>query len=469
MTRLEVLQLDGNALSGAIPTTFVSNSALRHIDLRNNQLTGTVPETLTSFGAIDLFLAGNHIEELSDKFCWQDSWNGGAVGQLESCDAILCPPDTSNPYGRAMNESMKCQRCPDDTPGSPYFGSTDCFEYIYERDILTDIYEACGGDQWYRRDFWLSQTDICNWHGVGCENGRVTLINLQENNLVGTFPQSVYHLPELRSLILSSNLLDEIRFDNASNARNLQELRVDDCSVWYFFGIEKMTSLTLFDAGFNAIMGEFPWQVLELPNLRFLSLRGNAFTGRLPPSLGQGLPNLRILRVDDNRLEGTIPSFSQSKSLTHVFLGTNQFSGSIPADFLESVPAAEKITVDLSNNKLTGSIPTSLGRLDQLSIYLRNNRIEGIPNELCSKADWNNGDVGKYGCEGILCSPGTSNIIGRESEAAPDCLPCKEAVDFHGQTSCHVVGRLHTSGTTHSSLLGAAIGSALCAVLLVMV
>mmetsp|Transcript_43004 Transcript_43004/g.52193 ORF Transcript_43004/g.52193 Transcript_43004/m.52193 type:complete len:88 (+) Transcript_43004:263-526(+) len=61
----------------------------------------------------------------------------------------------------------------------------------------------------------------------------------------------------------------------------------------------------------------------------------------------------------------------------------------------------------MSRNRLTGIEPSScFKRFNNLSLYLNNNYSTGIDEALCLKEKWNDGDVKRYGCNGLLCPKG---------------------------------------------------------------
>ena len=139
--------------------------------------------------------------------------------------------------------------------------------------------------------------------------------------------------------------------------------------------------------------------------------------------------------MGSNRFSGGLPSFARHSELKSIDLSDNEIEGPIPEDFLDSVRTPDTVFVDLSDNQLTGIVPNDLARFDDLTLYLRGNKIEGIGPALCSQADWNGGDVGSYECDGILCPAGTYSPNGRASKGSEICELCSEAAYF-GSTSC---------------------------------
>ena len=61
-----------------------------------------------------------------------------------------------------------------------------------QRESLIALYGATGGANWYDNEGWLSDSDVCTWEGVTCnDSGIVTGLELSFNNLIGTIPTNI--------------------------------------------------------------------------------------------------------------------------------------------------------------------------------------------------------------------------------------------------------------------------------------
>ncbi len=91
-----------------------------------------------------------------------------------------------NEFGHAfelktLNVSNELQN-----PCAQLFSST----HDEERASLEAIYENTNGEIWTENDGWMNEAvDHCEWYGISCDDeGRVTGIDLRDNNLAGQFP-----------------------------------------------------------------------------------------------------------------------------------------------------------------------------------------------------------------------------------------------------------------------------------------
>ena len=134
-------------------------------------------------------------------------------------------------------------------------------ECASDRDVLVELYEATGGDNWLNRYNWNSDSHPEHWNGVDTDrNGCVTQLRLGNNRLSGSIPTGLSDLAHLDRLYLDGNQLS----------------------------------------------GGIPSELGDLSRLERLYLHDNRLSGTIPSELG-GLANLERLYLYDNRLSGAIP------------------------------------------------------------------------------------------------------------------------------------------------------------------
>ncbi|KAL3926658.1 MAG: hypothetical protein SGBAC_013385, partial [Bacillariaceae sp.] len=171
MPFLEVLTLEGNSMSGTIPSDFLRHNTNTAkpitVDLANNNIAGTLPKSLERFEVLNIDVLGNSISEIPPELCLRGGWMDGSVEQF-GCDAILCGRGTFNRGGRAESPEA-CKPCADE---SPFLGVTQCDSVAMEDwEVMWTLYDKLGGDKWTKRYGWetfeegasnVSTAVICN-------------------------------------------------------------------------------------------------------------------------------------------------------------------------------------------------------------------------------------------------------------------------------------------------------------------
>jgi Leucine-rich repeat (LRR) protein len=312
MPFLKLLFLDGNSLSGTIPSDFLRHNKYTNaqvsVGLARNNLTGIVPKSLERFESLTIYLVGNRIDEIPPELCDLGGWMGGGVEEY-NCDAILCGKNTYSEQGRSVNDDDICQSCNDDYQ---YLGATTCSTAPSQREpwrILAGFYLALTGDKWEVKDGWEIietfnenglpensdvEVDVCNgWYGVICDGGEITEISLPQNGLFGTIPDSIFALPSLQVFDISGNNVQITDFKAATEAKNLTSLVLSNVKVQKLEGIGGIEGLRLLYLDGLDTKGPLPDELFDLTNLRILHLQHGSFSGPLPSGVGQ-LSNLEL-------------------------------------------------------------------------------------------------------------------------------------------------------------------------------
>ena len=253
-----------------------------------------------------------------------------------------------------------------------------------ERVALITLYNAAGGPNWTNNTNWLSEDSLGTWHGVTVdEDGRVTRIELANNQLSGTIPPEMGQLAHLAGLALNGNQLSGSIPPELGRLARLEWLDLGGNQLSggipsEFGRLENLADLVIPS---NMLTGEIPSELGRLENLADLNLHGNALTGEMPSELGR-LKNLSRLAVGVNQLSGSIPpELGDLENLSALSLGSNEFEGEIPPE----LGRLERLEwLDITGNPLTGEIPPELGQLKNLStMHLGGNALTGkIPPEL---------------------------------------------------------------------------------------
>ena len=255
-----------------------------------------------------------------------------------------------------------------------------------DRADLVALYNAAGGANWTNNDGWLTTAPIGQWHGVTTDgNGRVTSLDLNDNQLSGTIPTQLGNLANLEELLLTRNQLTGTIPAELASLTGLDILALGGNQLTgtiptWLGNLANLEELYLWE---NELTGTIPSELDSLSNLELLSLSSNQLTGEIPPALGS-LSNLVELSLWENELTGTIPSeLGNLSSLELLSLSSNQLTGEIPPE-LGSL--SNLVELSLWGNELTGEIPAGLGSLANLEeLWLSRNQLTGeIPPEVGS-------------------------------------------------------------------------------------
>ena len=255
---------------------------------------------------------------------------------------------------------------------------------VTDKAALEAFYEATGGSSWTTSTDWKTEEPLSAWHGVDTDaDGRVTRLDLHDNQLTGEIPAVLGSLSNLLFLYLDDNQLSGEIPAELGSLTGLQTLSLYDNQLTGTIPAElgSLTGLLFLFLDGNELTGEIPAELGSLTGLRGLLLHDNQLTGTIPEEL-EGLTHLVLLYLSDNELTGTIPvELGGLTRLQILRLYENQLTGTIPA-VLGDLTSLQDLS--LYNNQLTGTIPPELGSLTRLLyLYLSNNELSGpIPAEL---------------------------------------------------------------------------------------
>ena len=151
---------------------------------------------------------------------------------------------------------------------------------------------------WKDSSNWMSSKSICDWFGVQCSKGRVTQVELKENNLKGTWPDSIGTLSKLESLV----------FDGT---RPTSYAGCSDTDFGYsdfpssFWSLSELTTFSAENACLGGELVDGASGVGNLTKLVEFSIHQNKVGGRFPAAFDSA-PGLQILKLDRNPINGTV-------------------------------------------------------------------------------------------------------------------------------------------------------------------
>ncbi|PKI31323.1 hypothetical protein CRG98_048286 [Punica granatum] len=204
---------------------------------------------------------------------------------------------------------------------------------------------------------------------IGDKMPLLTDLDISQNSLTGRIPLSIGNLSTLTSLVISNNYLTGEIPGFWSNIPFLYEFVMSN----------------------NSLSGTIPSSIGSLNSLKFFVLSNNNLSGL----------KVELTDIDNQRYEGKLTvvakgrqlQYQQTLYLVNSFdLSDNRLSGEIPSGLADLVKLG---TLNLSMNGLVGEIPSSIGNLDVLeTLDLSRNRLSGpIPPGMTSLTKLNHLDL----------------------------------------------------------------------------
>ncbi|BBN09863.1 hypothetical protein MPTK1_4g23340 [Marchantia polymorpha subsp. ruderalis] len=259
---------------------------------------------------------------------------------------------------------------------------------------------------------WVAGTDCCQWNGVAaCDpvTGRVTELNLggsgtspsRNPSFKGVVGESLGRLSGIGSIVLEFFDLQSEIPASLGQLSNLFQLVLGNMGLVGKIpaSIGNLVKLQNFNVNGNALVGPLPVELCKLVNIKDVDFGSNQIGGNLPACIGTSWLQIEEMDFRNNLLTGPFPNIGNLQSLLLLWLNKNKLSGRLPSSLgrltkLERMDVSEnqlsgplpkeignmKGLTDLvcSRNKISGSIPAQLGNLDQLAaLYLDRNQLSG--------------------------------------------------------------------------------------------
>lgn len=283
--------------------------------------------------------------------------------------------------------------------------------------------------------FWDLTKPMATWEGVTLnENGCVTVLDLHEKGLYGTINPVLGNLNHLTHLALYDNHLTGTIPSQLGNLGQLVSLSLGNNQLTGSIPAQlgNLTNLKQLWLHGNQLSGTIPSQLGNLNNLSGMYLSYNQLTGAIPAQLAS-LSNLNALYLNNNDLDSCYSSQlaalcqisgirnetiskgnnfdadwedfcadgegeclgcqSDKTALIALYNATDGDNWTNSWDLTQPMSAwygvalnadGCVVSLDLNNNQLSGTIPSELGNLAQMTLLkLSNNQLSGnIPSQL---------------------------------------------------------------------------------------
>ncbi|KAF3455416.1 hypothetical protein FNV43_RR00041 [Rhamnella rubrinervis] len=406
-SQLEILNLYANKLEGRIPWMMFKLANLTYVCLENNNLSATIE--FGNFCKLSklqfLFLSSNslsittartaselpkfrtlffyscNIDEFPEFLKTQD--------QLKALDLSWNKIESEIPkWFWALGKNLEFL----DLSGNKLHGFftfpplfTSISYFLISQNNLTGIIQPS-----IRKWIGLKVLDMSKNHFGGTIpkwlGSSLEILNLQGNNFNGSIPHEIFTYGSMHDA-----------------------LRVVDLSHNQFQGrvpqsIINCSKLQILNLGHNQLSDTFPFWLQSLPDLQVLVLRSNKLFGPIwHPIKYFGFANLGTIDLSFNHFDGSLPSEYfrnwgyMSKALDGnksdmIYFGHNEKMSNYEVRYAYSMSVMNKgsemklrkalklfMSIDLSNNRFDGEIPSSIGKLQSLiMLNLSSNNFTGI-------------------------------------------------------------------------------------------
>ncbi|KAK2979815.1 hypothetical protein RJ640_010706 [Escallonia rubra] len=271
-----------------------------------------------------------------------------------------------------------------------------------DKKVLFQIKKDLGNP--YHLASWDPKRDCCDWYVVECDpnTNRINALTVFQANISGQIPAAVADLPYLETLVFRhiTNITGTIP-EAISKLVRLKTLRLSWTNLTgpVPASLSNLKNLTFLELNFNQLTGSIPPQLAQLTNLGAIRLDRNRFTGEIPEEFGKWTGSVPDLYLSHNQLTGSVPKSLGNMNFSTIDLSRNKLVGDISfmfgknkstqsADYsrnmfefdfskVKEFPAS-LVSLDLNHNKIMGSIPASLTKVDDLrAINVSYNRLCG--------------------------------------------------------------------------------------------
>lgn len=402
MLSLEVLDIYNNDFSGPLPLTITLLPNLQHLDLGGNYFSGSIPPSYGHFRELTyLSLSGNNLQgpippELGNisslnylYLGYYNQFTGGVPPQLGSLTNLIhldlancglsgsIPPELSMP--KNLNTLfLQFNQLSGEIPTE--LGNLSSLRFLdLSNNALTGEIPATLSEL---RELTLLHLFINRLHGeipeFIAELPNLEFLKLWQNNFTGAIPAQLGRHCALRELDLSTNKLTGFIPSFLCSGRSLEILILLNN---FLFGplpadLGGCRTLTRVRMGQNYLTGRIPYGFLYLPELKVIELQNNYLSGEIAEGPNSRPVQLTLLNLFNNRLSGRLPSsIGKFSSLQIILFGGNRLSGEIPPQ-LGLLRQVSKI--DLSANNFSGRIPPEISSCSLLTyLDLSRNRLTG--------------------------------------------------------------------------------------------
>jgi Leucine-rich repeat (LRR) protein len=342
LTRLELLNLAYNSLTGSLPGEVGGMSSLISMDLQRNYIVQQLPTELGLLTTLELLYLdfnqvggtippeiGNmtHLLRLYLYFNYLHSTIPSELGLLTALDGF-------DLYSNDLTGTVPSEIC----------GMKLLTQFYVVDNHLSGPIPPCFGDL-IKLERFLIYNNFVSGQLPSQMGNMLALAELscESNLLTGQIPTQLFGLSSVTQFLFTGNWLSGTLAPHVSS----------------------LASVNQFELGANQISGVIPSELFTLENLATLFLAYNLFSGTIPGSFSEST-SVEFVEVSYNRLSGTLPNLARNTSrLQYLTVASNYLSGNIPLNLLALKDIQE---LSFFENLFTGTVALSAANSSGLEL-----------------------------------------------------------------------------------------------------
>ena len=308
---LNHISLFGNDISGSIPDSFQSLQSLNFWNMNSNQIAGSLPIWINDLENLEYLALGDN--ELD-----------GTLPSFEGSNLLELALDANNFDGSidSLDDALLLEVVYLNNNSFTGELTEETWSTLLDNDIrIADLSNNQLSGSFPSNFYWLEEIDLSYNTLAGTiaapqdddEEFPTKIINLSENNLIGSIPTNIDLLVSLVSFDVSGNNLQGDLPSQLGNCLDLESLYLSNNP--------------------NLTPGSIP-DLSGCQSLTEVSMANTGRTSYIPHWFGSALSDLELLDLHDNKLDGSIPSnLGLLRELSVVMLNRNMLIGTVPIEF----------------------------------------------------------------------------------------------------------------------------------------